>query len=154
MEEIKPLQHLYGIGNNFFDSLSELREFCGATNRSTTGWLKLDYLGEYEGRTDVIRTWNSSTDSISIFCVPVFTEEQNYDWSMLYYEMYDPRENRWKQCQGNLTTYYRALKSRGVEFSNYPYASVEKFLDSVKPTPIEPTTGGRQFTIGTHPGTK
>lgn len=143
--EIKPLKTIYGIGDKFFDTLDELRAFCGSNNRSMTGWFQLNYVGDFSGKTDVISIWNSVSTKTSILVAGNITEEQNKDWESLCHERYDEKTNSWKLCQDNLITYYRALRDRGVEFSNDVYAPVEQYLDEVHNR--QPETGGRQFVL-------
>lgn len=143
--EIKALQTVYGIGNNFFDTLDELRTFCGSNNRSMTGWFQLNYVGDFAGKTDVISIWNSISTETTILVAGNITEEQNKDWESLCHERYDEKTNSWKLCQDNLITYYRALRARGIEFSNDVYAPVEQYLDEVHNR--QPETGGRQFVL-------
>lgn len=141
---------IYGIGDNFFDTLDELRAFCGANKRSTTGWFKLEYLGYYEGKKNVIRVWNENSNKLcAVGNIPTEKLETLGLTEYTYYESYDERTGNWRVYQGSLITKYRAFRNRGVKFNSDIYAPVEEFLDEVKPTPTEPTTGGKQITLGT-----
>lgn len=143
--EIKPLKYLYGIGENFFNNLEDLRIFCGSHNRSMTGWFKLDYLGDYQEKKDVIRIWSSLTTGSTILTAGNITEKQNNDWESFCHERYDEKTQCWKLCPGNLITYYRALRNSGIEFSNDVYAYVEGFLDGIHRSQTE--TDGKRIAL-------
>lgn len=156
--EITPLKTVYGIGDNFFDTLDELRAFCGSNGRPMTGWFQLSYIGDYEGKKDVIRMWKETYSKL--FAVGNITDEQRQEKEQEWeselneytcYESYDERTESWKVCQGTLITWYRAFRTRGVKFNNDIYANVEEYLDNVHGRQSE--TGGRQLTL-TKPNTQ
>ena len=153
----RTVKTIYGIENNFFDTLDELRIFCGMNGRSTMGFFQLDYIGDFIGKKDVICIWThgwTKKDYYAVGNIPNDVLKKLGLTKQNCREFYDEGSASWKVCCGTLKPKYEALKERGVKLSNDVYAPVEEFLDEVKPTPTEPTTGGRQITIGTHPGTK
>ena len=153
--EIKALQTVYQVGEyNFFDTLDEAQSF--RSNRGITSCFQVDYIGDFAGKKDIIRIWSKDFDKMYFYAVgniPTDKLEKLGLNEYTYFEMYEEGKG-WKISIGTQILRYRALRARGAKFSNDIYAKVEGFLDEVARTPTEPTTGGRQITIGTHPGTK
>lgn len=131
--EIKALQTVYGIGNNFFDTLDELQSFRG--DKGISGWFQLDYIGDFAGKKDVIRIWSKDYKKMYFYAVGNIPAEELDKLNLNEYtcfEMYEEKKG-WRICVGTQILRYRALRARGAKFSNDIYAKVEDFLDEVKP---------------------
>lgn len=151
--EIKALQTVYQVGEyNFFDTPDEAQSF--RSNRGITSCSKVDYIGDFAGKKDVIRIWSKDFDKTYFYAVGNIPADKLEKLSLDEYtcfEMYEEGKG-WRICTGTQILRYRALRARGAKFSNDIYAKVEEFLVEVHGR--QPETGGKQITIGTHPETK
>lgn len=112
---------IYSIDGQFFDTLLEISTYCFSSDRSTDDAIKLDYMKEFDGKTDVIRT-TKADGTINLYSA---LDEDGY------YSYETSVKNgipcfAWKYEFGSLKEVYDAFRDRGIVFENDVYAKISK----------------------------
>lgn len=119
IEMPKPEMRLYFIGNNYFQTIDELLQYCRVNRLSADGLGTLDYYRNLADCSDVIRKSNSTT-----LMLYTAVDENGYG-------IYDYKESVycgkfiWKYNHGSIREMYKPFRNRGIVFENDIYAKQE-----------------------------
>lgn len=111
---IEPEMRLYGVDENYFETIDELLKYCRQNQFSTQRLVVLDYYRNFYDHKDVIRKTNSE---ISMFYA--ISNERGYVWYGDELNMFD--EN-WEFTHGQISSLYKPFREHGIVFEDDIYA--------------------------------
>ncbi len=111
---IKPEMRLYGVDDNYFETIDELLRYCRQKRLSTQKLTLLDYYRNFFGYKDVIRKANSST---SIFYAA--SDEESFVW---YGDELNMHGENWLFSHGQIRSLYKPFRDHGIVFEDDIYA--------------------------------
>lgn len=116
----EPDMRLYSIGNDYFESIDELLEYCRKNHKTSEGLTVLDYYKNLAGGSDVIRKQNNKT---SIMYTAV--DEDGYG---LYNNKRSIQKGKfiWEYNYGNIRNLYKPFKERGIDFVIDVYGKIDE----------------------------
>lgn len=116
----EPDMRLYSIGNNYFESINELKKYCRKNHKTSKGLTVLDYYKNLAGGSDVIRKQNNKT---SIMYTAV--DEDGYG---LYNNKRSIQKGKfiWEYNYGNIRNLYKPFKERGIDFVIDVYGKIDE----------------------------
>ena len=116
----EPDMRLYSIGNNYFESINELKKYCRKNHKTSKGLIVLDYYKNLAGRSDVIRVQNNKT-SIMYSAV----DEYGYG---IYNNTGSAYRGKfiWGYNYGNIRNLYKPFKERGIDFVIDIYGKIDE----------------------------
>jgi len=111
---------LYSIGNDYFESIDELLEYCRKNHKTSEGLTILDYYKNLAGRSDVIRVQNNKT-SIMYSAV----DEDGYG---LYNNKRSIYKGKfiWEYNYGSIRNLYKPFKEREIDFVIDVYGKIDE----------------------------
>lgn len=111
---------LYSIGNDYFESIDELLEYCRKNHKTSEGLTILDYYKNLAGRSDVIRVQNNKT-SIMYSAV----DEDGYG---LYNNKRSIYKGKfiWEYNYGSIRNLYKQFKEREIDFVIDVYGKIDE----------------------------
>lgn len=111
---------LYSIGNDYFESIDELLEYCRKNHKTSEGLTILDYYKNLAGRSDVIRVQNNKT-SIMYSAV----DEDGYG---LYNNKRSIYKGKfiWEYNYGSIRNLYKPFKERRIDFVIDVYGKIDE----------------------------
>lgn len=119
----EPDMRLYSIGNNYFESINELKKYCRKNHKTSKGLTVLDYYKNLAGSSDVIRKHNNKT---SIMYTAVDKDG---------YGMYNNTRSAyrgefiWDYNYGSIRDLYKPFKERGIDFVNDVYGKIDERVE-------------------------
>ena len=116
----EPDMRLYSIGNDYFESIDELLEYCRKNHKTSEGLTVLDYYKNLAGGSDVIRKQNNKT---SIMYTAV--DEDGYG---LYNNKRSIQKGKfiWEYNYGNIRNLYKPFKEKGIDFVIDVYGKIDE----------------------------
>lgn len=111
---IKPEMRLYGVDENYFESIDELLKYCRQNQLSTQWLIVLDYYRNFYDHKDVIRKTNSE---ISMFYA--ISNERGYVW---YSDELNMDDENWEFNHGQIRSLYKTFRDHGIIFEDDVYA--------------------------------
>lgn len=122
------LYGLYGVSDNYFESIDELLKYCRETTHSTNQFTVLDYYRHLGNFNDVIRKSNGETSMF--YVVP---NELGVCW---YSDELNHQTDDWEFNHGTIKDLYKAFRDHDVVFEDDIYAREDernkKFLNYCK----------------------
>lgn len=121
-----PIMSIYGIYNNYFDSKQELDDFCSKTNFPQKDTYRLDFIGNFAGRKDVVRTV-ASNGKMSYYAM---IDEDGY-------AMYNHErscyigEFVWEYNYGDIRKLYNLFKQKGISLTNDVYGKIDDYHNRI-----------------------
>lgn len=111
---------LYSIGNDYFESIDELLEYCRKNHKTSEGLTILDYYKNLAGRSGVIRVQNNKT-SIMYSAV----DEDGYG---LYNNKRSIYKGKfiWEYNYGSIRNLYKPFKEREIDFVIDVYGKIDE----------------------------
>lgn len=119
----EPDMRLYSIGNNYFESINELKNYCRKNHKTSKGLTVLDYYKNLAGSSDVIRKQNNKT---SIMYTAV--DEDGYGIYNNTRSVYRG-EFIWEYNYGSIRDLYKPFKERGIDFVNDVYGKIDERVE-------------------------
>lgn len=119
----EPDMRLYSIGNNYFESINELKKYCRKNHKTSKGLTVLDYYKNLAGSSDVIRKQNNKT---SIMYTAV--DEDGYGIYNNTRSVYRG-EFIWEYNYGSIRDLYKPFKERGIDFVNDVYGKIDERVE-------------------------
>ncbi len=115
-EMSEPEMRLYFIGNNYFQSIDELLQYCKVNKLSTNESGILEYYKNLAGRSDVIKKQSNAT-----FMLYTVIDEDGY--GIYNYERSIYRgQFTWEYSHGSIREMYKPFRERGIIFEDDIYA--------------------------------
>lgn len=115
-----PEMRLYSIGNDYFESIDELLEYCRKNHKTSEGLNVIDYYRNLAGRFDVIRKSSNKTSIL-------FTAVDRDGYGLYNNEISIYRgEFVWEYNYGSIRELYKPFKERGVNFENDVYGKIDE----------------------------
>lgn len=111
---IKPEMRLYGVDENYFESIDELLKYCRQNQFSMQCLIVLDYYRNFYDCKDVIRKTNGE---ISMFYA--ISNERGYLW---YGDELNMDGENWKFNHGQIKSLYKPFRDHGIVFEDDVYA--------------------------------
>lgn len=111
---IKPEMRLYGVDENYFESIDELLKYCRQNQFSTQCLIVLDYYRNFYDCKDVIRKTNGE---ISMFYA--ISNERGYLW---YGDELNMDGENWEFNHGQIRSLYKPFRDHGIVFEDDVYA--------------------------------
>ena len=114
---------LYSIGNDYFESIDELLEYCRKNHKTSEGLTILDYYKNLAGRSGVIRVQNNKT-SIMYSAV----DEDGYG---LYNNKRSIYKGKfiWEYNYGSIRNLYKPFKEREIDFVIDVYGKIDERVE-------------------------
>lgn len=119
----EPDMRLYSIGNNYFESINELKKYGRKNHKTSKGLTVLDYYKNLAGSSDVIRKQNNKT---SIMYTAV--DEDGYGIYNNTRSVYRG-EFIWEYNYGSIRDLYKPFKERGIDFVNDVYGKINERVE-------------------------
>lgn len=116
----EPDMRLYSIGNNYFESINELKNYCRKNHKTSKGLTVLDYYKNLAGSSDVIRKQNNKT---SIMYTAV--DEDGYGIYNNTRSVYRG-EFIWEYNYGSIRNLYKPFKEREIDFVIDVYGKIDE----------------------------
>ena len=112
---------MYSIDGQFFDTESEIGTYCFSIDKSIDEAIKLDYMREFEGKTDVIRA-TKSDGTVNLYAA--LDEDGYYSYTACVKNGIPCYS--WKYEFGSLKDVYAVFRNKGIVFENDVYAKVAR----------------------------
>ena len=120
-EQPESKMRLYEIYGLYFDNKEELEMYCQEHDLSSERFTIYDYLGNFAGRTDVIRTVNHQGRIMYLTAVdPDGYGMYNHKRSVYRGEFI------WEYHHGQIREYYKSFRERGIVFYDDIYAKIDE----------------------------
>ncbi len=113
-DNIEPEMRLYGVDENYFETIDELLKYCRQNKFSTQTLVILDYYRNFYDCIDVIKKTNSE---ISIFYA--ICNEYGYLW---YSDELNMHGENWEFNHGQIRSLYKPFRDHGIVFEDDIYA--------------------------------
>lgn len=111
---IEPEMRLYGVDENYFESIDDLLKYCRQNKFSVQCLTILDYYRNFYDHKDVIRKTNSE---ISMFYA--ISNERGYVW---YGDELNMDGKDWNSNHGQIRSLYKLFRDHGIVFEDDVYA--------------------------------
>lgn len=114
VDNIEPEMRLYGVDENYFETIDELLKYCRQNQFSIQCLTVLDYYRNFYDRKDVIRKTNSE---ISMFYS--ISNEYGYVW---YGDELNMHGENWEFNHGTIKSLYKPFRDHGIVFEDDVYS--------------------------------
>lgn len=121
-----PEMRLYFIGNNYFQTIDELLQYCRVNGSSTNGLGILEYYRNLANHSDVIKKSSSTT-------LMLYTAVDEDGYGIYNYERSVYRGKfTWEYNHGNIRKMYKPFRDRGIVFEDDIYAKENERMQHIE----------------------